>query len=160
EGAATAGAAGSSPAESQPTATCPAAAPAPGAAGSESKAARGETTAEKAQGEKAAGSESKAGGGDKAADKASGTKKGAAGSSSSGQKFDQAVVSAGQAAFERDCTKCHEASRALERTKDLAGWRATVRRMAARRGADIPSEDLEPITTYLASRGTQAAGGT
>src|SRR5262245_13022882 len=66
-----------------------------------------------------------------------------------GQKFDPAVVSAGQAAFERGCVKCHDAARALERTKDLAGWRATVKRMAARRGADIPTADIEPIAVYL-----------
>jgi hypothetical protein len=74
-----------------------------------------------------------------------------------GPKFDPAVVSAGQAAFERGCTKCHDAARSLERTKDLVGWRATVRRMAARRGADIPQADIEPISVYLASR---SAGGT
>jgi hypothetical protein len=90
--------------------------------------------------------------------------KGAAteGGSGSGQKFDPAVVSAGQAAFERSCTKCHDAARALERTKDLAGWRATVRRMANRRGADIATADIEPIAVYLASRNAPAAatGGT
>ena len=73
-------------------------------------------------------------------------------------KFDPAVVSAGQTAFERDCTTCHDAARSLERTKDLAGWRATVRRMAARRGADIPSEDIEPIAVYLTSRNEPAEG--
>src|SRR5262245_15275674 len=35
----------------------------------------------------------------------------------SGQRFDAAVVSAGQAAFERSCTQCHDAARALDRTK-------------------------------------------
>jgi hypothetical protein len=72
--------------------------------------------------------------------------------------FDQAVVSAGMAAFERSCTQCHDAARSLDRTKDLAGWRATVRRMAAKRGADIPSADMEPIAVYLASRNAPAAG--
>src|SRR5436309_2850765 len=67
------------------------------------------------------------------------------GKSGSGQKFDPAVVSAGQAAFERSCTQCHDAARALDRTKDLDGWRATVRRMAAKRGADIPTSDFETI---------------
>ena len=75
-----------------------------------------------------------------------------------GTTFDPAVVSAGMAAFERSCTKCHDAARALDRTKDLAGWRATVRRMAARRGADIPAADMEPIATYLASRNAPASG--
>jgi hypothetical protein len=72
--------------------------------------------------------------------------------------FDPAVVSSGMAAFQRDCTTCHDAARALERTKDLAGWRATVQRMAARRGADIPAGDIEPIAVYLASRNVPAGG--
>jgi hypothetical protein len=82
----------------------------------------------------------------------------AGGAAAPGQGFDQAVVSAGMAAFERSCTKCHDASRSLERTKDLAGWRATVRRMAAKRGADIASGDMEPIAVYLASRNAAASG--
>jgi hypothetical protein len=76
----------------------------------------------------------------------------------SGQTFDPAVVSAGQTAFEQSCTTCHDAARALERTKDLAGWRATVRRMAAKMGADIASGDMEPIAVYLASRSAAASG--
>ncbi len=72
--------------------------------------------------------------------------------------FDPAVVSTGQAAFDRSCTTCHDAARALERTKDLAGWRAIVRRMAAKRDADIASSDIEPIATYLASRSAPAGG--
>jgi hypothetical protein len=74
------------------------------------------------------------------------------------QKFDPAVVSAGMAAFERSCTKCHDAARSLERTKNLAGWRATVRRMAAKRGAEVAAEDVEPIAVYLASRNAATAG--
>src|SRR5438105_9854354 len=76
-----------------------------------------------------------------------------------GQAFDSAVVSAGMAAFERSCTKCHDAARSLDRTKDLAGWRATVKRMAGKRGAEIASGDLEPIAVYLTSR-TAAPSGT
>jgi hypothetical protein len=75
------------------------------------------------------------------------------------QTFDPAVASAGQAAFERSCTTCHDAARALERTKDLAGWRATVRRMAAKRDSDVASEEIEPIAVYLASRNATASGG-
>jgi hypothetical protein len=76
-----------------------------------------------------------------------------------GQTFDPAVVSAGQSAFERDCTTCHDAARALERSKDLSGWRATVRRMASKSGAEVASSDIEPIATYLASRNAPASGG-
>jgi hypothetical protein len=82
----------------------------------------------------------------------------AAAAASAAPKFDPAVVSAGMAAFERDCTKCHDAARALERTKDLAGWRATVRRMAGKRGADVSPSDIEPIAVYLASRSTAPSG--
>ncbi len=80
-------------------------------------------------------------------------------SGSSGQTFDPAVVSAGQSAFEQSCTTCHDAARSLQRTKDLAGWRATVRRMAAKMGADVASGDMEPIAVYLASRSATASGG-
>jgi hypothetical protein len=79
--------------------------------------------------------------------------------SSKKKGFDPAVVSAGMAAFERGCVKCHDAARSTERNKDLAGWRTTVRRMAAKRGADIPSEDVDPISTYLASRNAPDSGG-
>jgi hypothetical protein len=72
---------------------------------------------------------------------------------------DPAVVSAGMAAFERSCTTCHNAARSLDRTKDLAGWRATVQRMAGKRGANIASSDIEPIAVYLASRNTASTGG-
>jgi hypothetical protein len=82
----------------------------------------------------------------------------AGGSSAPGQAFDPAVVSAGMAVFEQSCTKCHDAARSLDRTKDLAGWRATVRRMAAKRGAEVASGDMESIAVYLASRNAAAAG--
>jgi hypothetical protein len=75
-----------------------------------------------------------------------------------GREFDPNLVSAGMAAFERNCTSCHHADRALSRTKDLQGWRTTVRRMASMRGANISSEDWEPIATYLAS--TSGGAGT
>src|SRR5438270_11845977 len=72
--------------------------------------------------------------------------------------FDPAVVSAGQAAFERSCTTCHDAARSLERTKDLPGWRSTVRPMAAKRDAEVATADNEPIAVYLTSRNPSAAG--
>ena len=82
----------------------------------------------------------------------------AEGGAAAGPAFDPAVVSAGQAAFERSCTTCHDAARSLERTKDLAGWRSTVRRMAAKRDAEVATADIEPIAVYLASRNPSAAG--
>ena len=75
-----------------------------------------------------------------------------------GQTFDPAVVGAGQAAFNQSCTTCHAAARSLERTKDLAGWRGTVRRMAAKRDADVATGDIEAIAVFLASRSASASG--
>src|SRR4051812_12893946 len=57
-------------------------------------------------------------GGQAKAAESKGQDKAAGGGAGQGQRFDPAVVSAGQAAFERSCTKCHDAARSLERTKD------------------------------------------
>jgi hypothetical protein len=73
-------------------------------------------------------------------------------------RFDQAVVEAGRAAFDSGCTSCHDADRSTSKRKSLAGWLATVRRMAAKEGADIPPADFQPIATYLASLGAPADG--
>jgi hypothetical protein len=81
-----------------------------------------------------------------------------AGGAAPSQSFDPAVVNSGQAAFERSCTTCHDAARSLERTKDLPGWRSTVRRMAAKRDAEIAAAEIEPIAVYLASRNASASG--
>jgi hypothetical protein len=64
-----------------------------------------------------------------------------------GKGFDPAAVSAGMAAFERSCATCHNAARSLERTKDLAGRRATVQRMA-----DVVVIVLDRHETLFASR--------
>jgi hypothetical protein len=66
-------------------------------------------------------------------------------------RFDPALVSRGNAAFQNACTQCHDAERSTTKTKSLAGWRATVRRMAGKNGADVPQADWEAIATYLAS---------
>lgn len=65
--------------------------------------------------------------------------------------FDPAMVARGQAAFEEGCTLCHDAERSTSKRKNLAGWFATVRRMAAKAGAEILDEDIEPIAVYLTS---------
>ena len=67
---------------------------------------------------------------------------------------DPGVIERGRQAFDRSCTECHEADRALSRTKTRAAWFATVRRMATKDGADISAGDIEPIVSYLASRST------
>ena len=80
------------------------------------------------------------------------------GTGSTGSGFDPAVVTRGSAAFDTACTQCHDADRALSKTKSLTGWLATVRRMAAMDGADISSDEIRPIATYLASRSAPSAG--
>ena len=73
---------------------------------------------------------------------------------------DRASAEAGRPAFETNCTKCHDADRALQKSKDLAGWRATVRRMARKTDANIASSDWEPIAQYLASVGAAQSSST
>lgn len=72
---------------------------------------------------------------------------------------EQAFIARGNTAFQNACTQCHDAERSTSKTKDLAGWRATVRRMAGKDGADIPQSDWEAIATYLASLRAPAASG-
>jgi hypothetical protein len=70
---------------------------------------------------------------------------------------DPAVIAAGQAAFSRSCTTCHDAARSLEKAKSYSGWLATIGRMAAKEGADISPADVPPIAAYLASLSPSAA---
>ena len=72
--------------------------------------------------------------------------------------FDAALVAAGRAAFNKSCLKCHDAARSLSKSKSLSGWRATVRRMAAKDGADVRPGDFEAIATYLASESSGGGG--
>ncbi|HEV3343236.1 MAG TPA: hypothetical protein VG125_22885 [Pirellulales bacterium] len=76
-----------------------------------------------------------------------------------GGGFDPALVARGSAAFQNACTQCHDAERSTSKVKDLAGWRATVRRMAGKSGADVPQGDWEAIATYLASLSARTGGG-
>src|SRR5262245_33113785 len=80
-----------------------------------------------------------------------------------GSSLDPEAVRFGRAAFESSCTACHEAERAFGKSKSYAGWLATVRRMAAKDGADIRAGDVEPIAAYLAAvagAGSGPAAGT
>ena len=72
--------------------------------------------------------------------------------------FDASVIAHGQAAFQANCTECHDANLSLHKQKSLNGWRNSVRRMAALEGATIPSGDWEAIAVYLTSvhRGADA----
>jgi len=65
--------------------------------------------------------------------------------------FDTDTIERGRQAFDSSCTQCHEAERALSKSKNLTLWLATVRRMAAKDDADIAAGDMLPIATYLAS---------
>lgn len=78
---------------------------------------------------------------------------------SSGKGFDASLVQAGEIAFNRNCTACHDAQKSLQASKSLSGWRTTVRRMAGKTGAQIPESVHESIATYLASRNAGEAGG-
>jgi mono/diheme cytochrome c family protein len=62
-----------------------------------------------------------------------------------------ALIQQGQAEFNARCTTCHDAEKSLQKTKSLSAWRATVERMAAKDGANIPESAHEAIATYLAS---------
>ena len=72
--------------------------------------------------------------------------------------LDPAMIKHAEEAFQTSCTECHEASRPLQKQNNLQGWRSTVRRMANKRGADIPTEDWESIASYLASVAGPKAG--
>jgi cytochrome c553 len=69
--------------------------------------------------------------------------------------LDPGLAAAGQNAFSRSCTTCHDEQRSLQKSKSYNSWLATVRRMAGKTGANVSSADVIPIATYLAS----VAGG-
>ena len=66
-------------------------------------------------------------------------------------RLDPDLVRQGQNYFESACTACHDAERATSKRKTLAGWLATVRRMAAKEDADVPTAQHTAIASYLAS---------
>src|SRR5262249_49958431 len=72
---------------------------------------------------------------------------------------DPGMIAAGQSAFSRSCTSCHDEQRSLQKSKSYAGWLSTVQRMASKEGADINSADIAPIASYLASVAGSTAGG-
>src|SRR4051812_23907490 len=78
--------------------------------------------------------------------------------------IDAASIAAGETAFYRSCTSCHDEQRALQKPKSYSGWLNTVQRMASKTGADISSADVAPIAAYLSSvagvaGGAASAGG-
>ncbi len=72
----------------------------------------------------------------------------------------QQTVAAGKTAFNTHCTRCHEAARSLEKQKTFAGWKATVRRMARKPEAGIPSKVGDAIAWYLADHHDVSASPT
>jgi len=72
--------------------------------------------------------------------------------------LDPQTVQEGRVAFEQLCTKCHDANRALDKTKSYEGWLRTVRRMSRKQGAEIRAADVEPIVAYLTSRSRESEG--
>ncbi|MDB5312791.1 MAG: hypothetical protein JWO38_6993 [Gemmataceae bacterium] len=90
---------------------------------------------------------------------AGGDKKSAAPDKAAPDPAAQARSAAGQAAFQSKCTTCHDADRSLSKTKSLPDWQATVRRMAAKPGADIGSGEGNDIAAYLAGRGSAGQVG-
>ncbi len=77
------------------------------------------------------------------------------------EKFDPALVQRGTTAFSNYCVSCHDAQKSTSQTKTVAGWRATVRRMVEKDGAQVPESVHEAISVYLASLGTSGtASGT
>jgi cytochrome c5 len=56
-----------------------------------------------------------------------------------------------KALFETKCSICHPLSRPLGKTKDKAGWTATVTRMKNVNGCPITEEEAQRIIGYLFS---------
>lgn len=69
----------------------------------------------------------------------------------------QARQGAGE--FQSHCTTCHDADKSTSKVKSLADWKATVLRMAAKQGANIPASSVDPIAAYLASLGSKGEAG-
>ena len=73
--------------------------------------------------------------------------------------FDPSQVDRGSQVFQDSCTGCHDARRSSQKQKSYGAWLATVRRMAAKDGAEIDASDHEAISAYLASvSGTESDG--
>lgn len=69
-------------------------------------------------------------------------------------ELDGAVIARGEAAFWDSCTGCHDAGRALEKTKTYGEWLVTIRRMAVKDGAAVRPADFDSIAEYLVSLGS------
>jgi len=81
------------------------------------------------------------------------------GAVSASKKLDPAMIASGSSAFTARCIQCHDAQKALSKSKSLGGWRGTVQRMARMDGAEIPANEIEPIAVYLTSLNPAVASG-
>ena len=59
----------------------------------------------------------------------------------------------GKSAFAEYCVKCHDASRAMSKTKDRDAWESTVERMSSihsrKYGTPIPGDARDDIVEHL-----------
>ena len=69
-----------------------------------------------------------------------------------GASFAFSSMEEGKTLFEAKCSKCHALDRALGKTKDLAGWQETAKRMAKYAKGAISDADAGKIAEYLAGR--------
>ena len=66
----------------------------------------------------------------------------------------QPAPGSAKARFESKCSLCHPVSRPLGKTKDRAGWTATVTRMQKVNGCPVSDGEAKQIIDYLvAERG-------
>ena len=65
------------------------------------------------------------------------------------------LVHEGRIAFEASCVDCHDAERALNKTKSFNEWMATIVEMAALEDADIPKQSFRAIATYLTAEASK-----
>lgn len=64
----------------------------------------------------------------------------------------QIDMGAAESLMKNRCVGCHALDRVVSARKDAAGWLATINRMRALPGANIPVEDSKTILTYLVAR--------
>ncbi len=68
------------------------------------------------------------------------------------------MIQQGTTAFKASCVTCHDAEKSFQVTESLPAWRATVKRMAEKDGANIPENTHESIAAYLASLNKKGGG--
>lgn len=59
------------------------------------------------------------------------------------------TIARGKALLEEVCVVCHDDERIRKKNADLAGWRATVERMAAKKPGHLTETEIGQISDYL-----------